>query len=67
MEEVIFIVEESDEGGFIAKGLGVSIYTEADTLPLLREAVKEAVHCHYDDSKQRLIRLHFIKEEVFAA
>lgn len=67
MEEVIFIVEESDEGGYVAKGLGVSIFTEADTLPSLRAAVKEAVHCHYDDTKPRLIRLHFIKEEVFAA
>ncbi len=67
MEEVIFLVEESDDGGYIAKALGVSIFTEADTLELLREAVKEAVHCHYDDNKTRLIRLHVVKEEVFAA
>ena len=67
MEEVIFLVEESEEGGYIAKGIGVSIFTEADTLEGLREAVREAVRCHFDDSQSRLIRLHFVKEEVFAA
>ncbi len=67
MEEVIFLVEESEEGGYIAKGLGVSIFTEAENIELLRDAVKEAVHCHYDDDKKRLIRLHVVKEEVFAA
>lgn len=67
MEEVIFIVEESPEGGFIAKGLGVSISTEADTMEALRIAVKDAVLCHFDDDKKRIIRLHIVKEEVIAA
>lgn len=67
MEEIIFLVEESDEGGFTAKGLGVSIYTEAETLEELRKAVKDAVLCHFDDNKKRLIRLHIVKEEVIAA
>ena len=67
MEEIIFLVEESPEGGFTAKGLGVSIFTDADTMEALRDAVKDAVHCHFDDEKKRLIRLHVVKEEVFAA
>ena len=67
MEEVLFIVEESLEGGFIAKGLGVSIYTEADSMEELRVAVKDAVLCHFDDDKKRIIRLHIVKEEVIAA
>jgi hypothetical protein len=67
MEELFFLVEESTEGGFVAKGLGVSIFTEADTLEELREAVIDAVHCHFDDKKQRLVRLHIVKEELFAA
>ena len=67
MEEVIFLVEESNEGGFIAKGLSVSIFTEAETLAELREAVKDAVRCHFDNNQPKLIRLHFVKEEVFAA
>ena len=67
MEEVIFIVEESPEGGFIAKGLGVSIYTEAESMEELRLAVRDAVLCHFDDDKKRIIRLHIVKEEVIAA
>ena len=69
MEEVVFLVEESLEGGYTAKGLGVSIFTEAETLEELRDAVKDAVHCHYDDLelRPRLIRLHVVKQEVFAA
>jgi hypothetical protein len=67
MEEIIFLVEESEDGGYIAKGLGVSIFTEAETIELLKEAVKEAIHTHFDDGKTYLIRLHIVKEEVFAA
>jgi hypothetical protein len=67
MEEIIFLVEESDEGGYTAKGMGVSIYTEADTLEELKVAVKDAVHCHFDNNRPKLIRLHMVKEEVFAA
>ncbi len=67
MNEIIFIVEESEEGGLIAKALGVSIFTEAENLEELRAAVKDAVKCHFDDNLQRIIRLHMVKEEVFAA
>ena len=67
MEEVIFLVEESDEGGYTAKGMGVSIFTEADTIELLKEAVKDAVRCHFEDNNKRLIRLNWVKDEVFAA
>lgn len=67
MEEIFFLVEESDEGGLIAKGIGVAIFTEAENLEALKVAVKDAVRCHFDDERPRLIRLHVVKEEVFAA
>lgn len=67
MEDIIFIVEESEEGGFTAKALGNCIFTEADTYFQLKKAVKEAVKCHFDDDKQYIIRLHIVKKEVFAA
>jgi U3 small nucleolar RNA-associated protein 14 len=67
MEEIIFMVEESPEGGYIAKGLGVSIYTQGDTIDALKAAVVDAVHCHYEDEKRRIIRLHIVREEVIAA
>jgi hypothetical protein len=68
MTEIIFVVEEADEGGYIASALGASIVTEADTLPELREMVRDAVHCHFDEGEApRIIRLHFTREEVLAA
>ena len=67
MEEVIFIVKESPEGGYEAQALGVSIFTEADTWEMLREEVKDAVRCHFGDDQQLIIRLHHVKEEIIAA
>lgn len=61
------MVEESPEGGYVAKGLGVSIFTQADTIEILREMVKDAVNCNFDDNKRRIIRLHIVREEVIAA
>jgi hypothetical protein len=61
-------VEEAPEGGFVARALGHSIFTEADTLDSLRDAVRDAVRCHFDDAdRPKVIRLHFVREEVFAA
>ncbi len=68
MDELIFIVEEAPEGGLTARALGASIFTEADDLPSLREQVRDAVRCHYEAGQgPRLIRLHFVREEVIAA
>jgi hypothetical protein len=67
MAEIIFIVEEAPEGGFTARAVGQSIFTEADDLPELRSSVREAVDCHFDESeKPKLIRLHFQREEILA-
>jgi hypothetical protein len=66
--EVIFAVEEAPEGGLVARALGHSIFTEADDLDALRAAVRDAVRCHFDDAdRPKVIRLHFLREEVFAA
>ncbi len=69
IEELVFIVEEAADGGYIAKALGVSIITEADDLELLRSQVLDAVRCHFPEEKQRprLIRLHMVKDEVLAS
>ena len=66
--EIIFIVEESVEGGFEAKALGHSIYTEADTIEDIKSMVRDAVLCHFDEKdRPKLIRLHIVKDEVIAA
>jgi hypothetical protein len=63
--EIVFSVQESPEGGYEAKALGYSIYTQAETLPDLKEALKDAVRCHFGDADQpKLIRLHLVKDEV---
>ncbi len=67
MTEIIFIVVESQEGGYEAKALDQSIFTEGDTLEELKQNVKEAVHCHFEEDTPKMVRLHFVKEEVFAA
>ena len=43
------MVEESPEGGYVARGLGVSIYTEAETMGELEDMVRDAVRCHFDE------------------
>ena len=67
MNEIIFLVEEALEGGYTAKAIGESIFTEADTMDQIKVNIKEAVECHFDEEKKpKLIRLHMIKEEVIA-
>jgi hypothetical protein len=63
--EIIFTVQESAEGGYEARALGHSIFTEADTLEELKQNLREAVHCHFDEGQSpRVIRLHMVKDEV---
>lgn len=68
MSEIHFVVEESPEGGYIAKAINADIFTEADDIPSLRASVRDAVHCHFDERDvPGVIRLHFTREEVIAA
>lgn len=68
LPEVIFLVEDAPEGGFTARALGGSIFTEANDLPDLHNKVRDAVHCHFDEGKApKIIRLHFVREEVIRA
>jgi len=68
MDELIFLVADAPEGGYTARSLGVSIFTEANDLNSLREMVRDAVRCHFDEGQgPKVIRLHFVREEVIAA
>jgi hypothetical protein len=65
--EMIFLIEEAPEGGYIAQALGHSIYTEADTWEELKAAVQDAVICHFDDElRPAMVRLHVVRDEVIA-
>lgn len=65
--ELIFQVEEAPEGGFTAKALGESIYTQAETYDALKDAVREAVTCYFEEGQgPKLIRLHLVRDELIA-
>jgi predicted RNase H-like HicB family nuclease len=65
--EIIFEVEQSPEGGYDARALGHSIYTQADTIEELKAMLQDAVRCHFDENdRPRVIRLHLVKDEVIA-
>jgi hypothetical protein len=67
MNEIIFLIEESPDGGYEAKALSAPIFTEANTLDELRAMIRDAVVCHFDEAdRPRIIRLHFVREEVIA-
>lgn len=57
MNEIIFVVDELAEGGYAARALGESIFTEGETLEEIRRNVREAVECHFDEADlPRIIR-----------
>ena len=63
--ELIFLVEEAREGGYVARGFGEAIFTEADTLNELYEMVRDAVACHSDDAdRPAVVRLHLVRDEL---
>ena len=68
--ELIFEVSEDEfDGRYSASALGFGIHTEADTLDELRRNVREAVDCYLDEGmkRPRLIRLHYVRDEVLGA
>jgi predicted RNase H-like HicB family nuclease len=68
MTEIVFQVEEDPEGGFTARAVGASIFTEADTLEEVRENIRDAVRCHYENASERpkTVMIHFVRDEVMA-
>jgi hypothetical protein len=67
MSKVIFLVEDSPEGGYTARALGHSIFTEADDWQELQANVRDAVICHFEEGQApRVVRLPFVREELIA-
>lgn len=69
MSEIIFLVEDDPEGGYTARALGESIFTQANDMETLREMVRDAVHCHFASAQNlpKVIRLHIVRDEVIAS
>lgn len=66
MTEIIFHVSEAPEGGYTAKAVGQSIFTEADTMETLKDMIRDAVQCHFeDDDMPKVVRIILTREEMF--
>ena len=53
MNEIIFLIEEA---------------AEAESMDALRNQIRDAVRCYFDAGQApKVIRLHFVREEVIAA
>lgn len=57
MTELIFLVEEAPEGGYTARAVSQSIFTEADTLAEIHANIRESVDCHFDDGQAPAVRI----------
>jgi len=66
MEELFFLVEENAEGGFTARALGESIFTQGETIDEVKDNIRDAVSCHFEKERPRVIRLHIVRDEILA-
>ncbi|MFQ5424301.1 MAG: 2-oxoisovalerate dehydrogenase E1 subunit beta [Phycisphaerae bacterium] len=69
MTEIVFLIQDDHDGGYTARALGESIFTQADDVEKLREMIRDAVCCRFPDDRirPRVIRLHTIRDEVIAS
>jgi predicted RNase H-like HicB family nuclease len=67
MTELLFVVEEDPTGGFTARAVGHSLFTQADSHDELVSNIREAIDAHFEPPNlPKLIRLHFVRDEVLA-
>ena len=65
--ELVFVVEEAPEGGYVARALGHAIFTDGDTPQEVEANSRDAVRCHFDeDDLPQMIRLHYVRDDVIA-
>ncbi len=67
MSEIMFLVEQTAEGGYTARALGESIFTGADDIEGLHQQVRDAVRCHFEEVQApQTIRLRLVHKENIA-
>ena len=66
--EIIFEVHEAEEGGYWCRALGYDIFTQAETWDELKDNIRDAISCAFDDGEEHptIVRLHYVRDEVFA-
>ena len=68
MTEIVFLVEDDLDGGYTARALGESIFTQGEDIESLKEMIRDAVDCHFEaEEKPKMIRLHIVRDEVIAS
>ena len=66
MKEIVFIVEESQDGGYFARAVSHSIFTQGETMEELRTLISDAIRCHFvDEEMPTYVHLHVTREETF--
>jgi len=66
--EIIFLVDEDPDGGFNARALDHSIFTQAESMEELKLMAQDAVRCHFEEAQRpAVIRLRFFRDEVIRA
>jgi len=64
MSEIMFLVEQAAEGGYIARALVESILTEADDIESLHQQVRDTVRCYFEENQMpRSVRLSQVTGE----
>jgi len=67
VKEIIFIAEDALEGGYTAYALGYPIFTEADSWLELKNMIRDAVKCHFnEEDRPQIINIHAEREERLA-
>jgi len=63
--ELTFEIRDAEEGGFCARALGHSIFTQAETWDELRANILEVTELHFEEEPGRPTSLHlrYIRDE----
>ena len=66
-KELISLAQDSPEGGYEARALGESIFTEGEAIEEIKESIREAVLCHFEaEDRPKVVRLPYVRDEVIA-
>jgi predicted RNase H-like HicB family nuclease len=66
-QELYFVIRDSLDGGYEAQALHEAIFTQADTYEELKESIRDAINCHFDDKNSpHIVHLHDVRDEVMA-
>jgi len=68
MKEIVFLVNEAEEGGYYAEAVGVGIFAEGETVEELKKNIKGGIDCYYNKGSDmpKIARLQFFKNEIMA-